>query len=57
MFSLQQNRRRGQKKVLPRSRGKGNGRREDMAQTMYTHVGKCKSDKIKERKKKRSVND
>jgi hypothetical protein len=26
--------------------------REEVAQTMYTHVNKCKNDKIKERKKK-----
>jgi hypothetical protein len=46
MFSLQQNQRiRGWNRfyleeVLPRSGGKG-----EVAQTMYTHVSKCKSDK------------
>jgi hypothetical protein len=26
------------------------GRRDEVAQTMYTHVNKCKNDEIKERK-------
>jgi hypothetical protein len=39
IFSLQQNRRR-EEQVL------------GVAQTVYTHVSKCKNDKIKERKKK-----
>jgi hypothetical protein len=35
--------------VLPR---KGEGwRNGEVAQTMYTHVSKCKNDKIKERRK------
>jgi hypothetical protein len=34
--------------VLPRSRERGRG---DVAQTMYTHVSKCKNNEIKERKK------
>jgi hypothetical protein len=35
--------------VLP---GKGGGaRREEEAQSMYTHINECKNDKIKERKK------
>jgi hypothetical protein len=29
----------------------GGGRSEEVAKTMYTHVSKCKHDKIKERKK------
>jgi hypothetical protein len=29
------------------------GGRREVAQTMYTHVSKCKNDKIKERKKKK----
>jgi hypothetical protein len=32
-------------------RGGVGGRREEVAQTRYTHVSKCKNDKIKERKK------
>jgi uncharacterized protein (DUF983 family) len=48
MFSLQQNgRRRGQNWFCPAA---GRGR---VSQTMYTHVSKCKNDKIKERKKER----
>jgi hypothetical protein len=27
----------------------GEGRREEVAQTMYTHVSKCKNDKTKEK--------
>jgi hypothetical protein len=30
--------------------GVGDWRREQMTQTMHTHVNKCKNDKIKERK-------
>jgi hypothetical protein len=33
----------------------GDGRRGVVTQTMYTHVSKCKNDKIKERKKKVKV--
>jgi hypothetical protein len=33
-------------KVLPRREGKG-GRNGEVAQKMYTHVSKCKNDKIK----------
>jgi hypothetical protein len=36
------------KKLGPRS---GVGGRGEVAQTMYTHVSKCKNDKIKERRK------
>jgi hypothetical protein len=36
------------KQVLTRSGGWRSG---EVAQTMYTHVSKCKNDKIKERKK------
>jgi hypothetical protein len=32
--------------------GWGVGSRQAVVQTMYTHVSKCKKDKIKERKKK-----
>jgi hypothetical protein len=35
--------------VLPGSRGRGCRRSGEVAQTMYTHVSKCKNDKIKER--------
>jgi hypothetical protein len=35
--------------VLPGSRVGSGG---EVAQTMYTHMSKCKNDKIKERKKK-----
>jgi hypothetical protein len=46
--SLQQNwSTRRAEQVLPRRRWMG-----EVAQTMYTHVNKCKNDKIKERKKK-----
>jgi hypothetical protein len=34
------------------SAGGEGGRWEEVAQTMYTHVSKCKNDKTKERKKK-----
>jgi hypothetical protein len=36
---------------LPPSGGVGVRKREEVAQTMYTHVSKCKHDKIKERNK------
>jgi hypothetical protein len=49
MFSLQQNQgRRGYKMFCPE--GRGCGRREEVAQTMYTHVSKCKNYKTKEKK-------
>jgi hypothetical protein len=50
MFSVQQNwKRRGQ------NRGSRGDRKGEMAQTMYTHVGKCKNDKkiFFEKKKRR----
>jgi hypothetical protein len=47
MFFLQQNQRRRGGRVLPGSRG--------MAETMYTHVNKCKNDKIKRKKQKRHL--
>jgi hypothetical protein len=40
------------KQVLARSGGWGVGRGK-VSQTMYTHVSKCKNDKIKESKKKK----
>jgi hypothetical protein len=39
--------------VLPRKGG--DGMSGEVAQTMYTHVSKCKNDKIKERKKKMHI--
>jgi hypothetical protein len=51
MFSLQQNQRR--REWNPPSSGfypEVEGRRLEMAQTMYTHISKCKSDKIKRKK-------
>jgi hypothetical protein len=49
MFSLQQNRRiRGQNRFCPEVvQGMGGG----MSQAMYTHVSKCKNNKIKGEKK------
>jgi hypothetical protein len=44
--------------VLPRSGGRGGGGwgvRGEVAQTMYTHVSKCKSDKIKGEKGKMHI--
>jgi hypothetical protein len=32
--------------------GRCGGRRGEVAQTVYTHVSKCKNNKIKERKEK-----
>jgi hypothetical protein len=53
MFSLQQNQRtRGQNRFCPEAGvgwGGGAGEKEgerEVAQTMYTHVSKCKNDKI-----------
>jgi hypothetical protein len=43
MFSLQQNQRRGQNRVCPEA-GRGVW---EVAQIMYTHVSKCKNDKVK----------
>jgi hypothetical protein len=40
--------------VLPRSGGwEGVGEWREVVQTMYTHVSKCKNNKVKERKNKR----
>jgi hypothetical protein len=38
--------------VLPRSRGGGGG---EVAQIMYTHVNKCKNDKIKFKNEKNLI--
>jgi hypothetical protein len=35
--------------------GEGSRRREEVAQTMYTHVSKYKNDKIKERKRNKNT--
>jgi hypothetical protein len=49
MLSLQQNQRtKVQNRFCPEVGG--GGRRWEVAQTMYTHVSKCKNDKIKDRK-------
>jgi hypothetical protein len=40
------------KQVLPETWGGGGRRSGKVTQTMYTHVSKCKNDKIKERKKR-----
>jgi hypothetical protein len=46
MFSLQQNQRtRGQNRLCPEVGG--DGRSEEVAQTMYTHVSKYKNNKRK----------
>jgi hypothetical protein len=48
MFSLQQNpRTRGRNRFCLEAVGVG----REVAQTMYTHVSKCKNDKIKAEKK------
>jgi hypothetical protein len=47
MFSLQQNQRRERNRFYLEAGGQGHG---EVIQTMYTHVSKCKNDKIKERK-------
>jgi hypothetical protein len=47
LFSLQQNWRRGRNRFCL---GGGEGGRGEVAQTMYTHVNKCKN-KIKKEKK------
>jgi hypothetical protein len=50
MFSLQQNQRtRGWKRFCLEA---GRGWEGEVTQTVYTHVNKCKNNKIKERKKK-----
>jgi hypothetical protein len=46
-FSLQQNWRRRQNRFCPKVGG------EEVAQTIYTHVNKCKNNKIKGEKKKK----
>jgi hypothetical protein len=46
MFSLQQNWRRGRNRFCPEM-GRGEVVRWEWAQTMYTHVSKCKNEKIK----------
>jgi hypothetical protein len=58
IFSLQQNwRRRGQNRFCLEAVGGEEWKRwerwEEVAQTMCTHLSKCKNDKIKERKKKK----
>jgi hypothetical protein len=54
MFSLQQNQRRGWNRFCLEAGywGAGEDGRE-VAQTMYTHVRKCKNDKIKGGEKKK----
>jgi hypothetical protein len=48
LFSPQQNRRRGWKRFCLEEEVWGAwGLGKEMAQTMYTHVNKCESDKIK----------
>jgi hypothetical protein len=55
MFSLQQNQKtRGQNRFCQRQWG-GVGMGEVVAQTVYTHVNKCKNYKIKERRKEAFV--
>jgi hypothetical protein len=54
IFSLQQNQRtRGQNRFLPEAGDRmGGGRRKgEVTQIIYTHVNKCKTDKIKEKNK------
>jgi hypothetical protein len=53
MFSPQQNQRRGQNRFCLEVGGWGG--LGEVAQTMYTHVSKCKNDKIK-REKQRNKN-
>jgi hypothetical protein len=48
VISLQQNWRKGRTGLAQKE---GRRRRREVAQTMYTHVSKCKNYKIKERKK------
>jgi hypothetical protein len=51
MFSLQQNgENKREEQVLLGSRLGGDENRCNVAQKIYTHVSKCKNDKIKERK-------
>jgi hypothetical protein len=49
MFSLQHNWRRGHNSSFPEAVWGDAGKRE-LAQRVYTHVSKCKNDKIKEKK-------
>jgi hypothetical protein len=52
MFSLQHNlRRRSQNWFCLEAEGE----RREVAQTIYTHVSKCKNDKIKGEKKKEKI--
>jgi hypothetical protein len=46
MFSLQQNQRRGQNRFCLKGR-RIRGLGGEVAQTMHTHVSKCKNNKIK----------
>jgi hypothetical protein len=41
--------------VLLRSRVGGEGGSREVAQTMYTHVSKCKNDKRKEKKREKGI--
>jgi hypothetical protein len=52
MFSLQQNQRRGQNRLCLETGRNGALREGEVAQTMYTHVSKCKNDKMRKEKKK-----
>jgi hypothetical protein len=54
MFSLQQNKRAEQ--VLLRNE-EGEGGRGEVSQIMYTHVSKCKNDKIKIKKQTLYLNE
>jgi hypothetical protein len=57
MFCLQQNRRKGQNRFcLEVAVGGVDKRRGDVAQTMYTHVSKCRNYKIKDRKWEKKLN-
>jgi hypothetical protein len=51
MCSIQQKSEKRIEQVLPGSRGAGEMRGE-VARTMYTHVSKCKNDKVKGERKK-----
>jgi hypothetical protein len=50
VFSSRKSENKRAEQVQPRKRGVS-GRKGEVAQTMYTHISKCKNDKIKERKK------
>jgi hypothetical protein len=56
MFSLQQNQRRGQNRFCLELEVGRRGVGGEVAQTMYTHVSRCKKDKIKGEKNKKQEN-